>query len=383
MTQYFAKIENRLAKYKSRYQQHPKKVALKLIWWNLCYLFSICKHKISFNDDKQHIAIVFAGGVGDYIYAAKYVEALTKYLSNDCVVDVLCPECDIPTIQAIFYDKKYINKVLSQEIKTEYDLHIRLVRFPVILSYVEKRLDAKTLEYVHKLENFHRENPLIIFNDYMGRCWSLLKGRVREDQADIDDILNMKQLKFEINIPANEKQILNKFGLEKQKFITLQTGSGVHFQDVTNEVRQWPVENYGKLAQSLKKSYPQYKIIQLGAVRQNKCQNLDIDLRGQTTIEELFVLLKYAKLHISQEGGMPIIRHFVQGGMSIVLFGPTDERFFGFEENVNLNARTCPVCCEWLTNDWMKKCLKSNGMSECMKNITVDSVMENIRKVLL
>ena len=118
-------------------------------------------------------------------------------------------------------------------------------------------------------------------------------------------------------------------------------------------------------------------------MQQNKCQNIDIDLRGQTTIEELFVLLKYAKLHISQEGGMPIIRHFVKGGMSIVLFGPTDERFFGFEENVNLHARTCPFACEWLTNDWMRRCLKSNGLSECMKNITVDSVMENIRKVLL
>lgn len=384
MTQYFTKIENRLAKYKLRYQQHPKKAAIKFIWWNLCYLFSVRKYKFSFTDDKQHIAIVFAGGIGDYVISAKYVEALVRYLSNNCIIDIFCEECDIVALQAIFYGKKYVNNILSKKAKYKYDLHIRIVRFPVVLSYIEKRLDEKTIQYVHKLEKFYRENPLIVSNDYMGRCWSLLKRQRRENQADVDNILDMSQSEFKINLPNNEDIVLSKYGLDKQKFITIQTGAGIHFQHIKNETRQWPIEYYCELINILKNEYPQYKIVQLGVEYQSLCSNIDLDLRGKTAVSELFVLLKNAKLHISQEGGMPIIRHFVKGGKSIVLFGPTDEKFFGFSENINISARSCNACCEWLTKDWMEKCPQTEkGNAECMRCLAVNLVAKNIEKELL
>lgn len=383
MMLYFDKAEQRLAKYKLHYYRTPRKAILKFIWWNLCCLVSMKKSSSSFHDDRLHIAVSFGGGIGDYLFAAKYVEALASYLSTNSVFDILAPSSDIGVIKTIFHGKKYIHNVLAVKTKTKYDLMLRVVRFPEIIFYEKKRLDEKTIQYVRKLEDFYHEKSLMIKNDYLGRCWSLIMGRKREDQADIDNVLNMAQLDFCVNLVDSENKILSKFNLEKQNFITLQTGSGTHFQHVKNEVRQWPIEYYNELVKLLKNKYPQYKIIQLGVKYQIPCQSVDMDLRSKTTIEELMVLLKYATLHISQEGGMPIIRHFVKGGKSVVLFGATDENFFGFRENINISNRSCGGCCEWLIKDWMKKCLKSEKNAECMINLTPELVMKNISKELL
>lgn len=381
MVAFFDKAENKLAKYKACLWEHPKIAAMKFIWWNLKYLCSIEFKRISFNDNKQHIGITIAGGIGDYFFAAKYTEALSKYLSKNCVIDVLSEERDLMTIKTIFHGKGCINEVLPEKVEHAYDLHIRLIRFPVIVSYNKSRLDSRTLQYVAKLEEFYGQNSLTISNDYMGRCWSDFMGRKRENQADIENILNMSEMDFAVDLSADEEMVLRKFGLEKFKFITIQTGAGAHFQHIKNETRQWPIEYYCELVKILKNEYPQYKIVQLGVEYQSLCSDIDLDLRGKTEISELFVLLKNAKLHISQEGGMPIIRHFVKGGKSVVLFGPTDEKFFGFEENINISARPCNTCCEWLTKDWMKKCIKTGGCAECIQILTPELVMNEINKL--
>ena len=70
------------------------------------------------------------------------------------------------------------------------------------------------------------------------------------------------------------------------------------------------------------------------------------------------------------------------GGPSVVLFGPTDEKFFGYEENINITARTCPHPCEWLTKDWMKKCLRTNYQQPCMQDIKPKDVLSQIKRVI-
>ena len=50
-------------------------------------------------------------------------------------------------------------------------------------------------------------------------------------------------------------------------------------------------------------------------------------------------------------------RHFLGGGTSVVLFGPTDERFYGYPENVNLSRRFCPFACELIDDDWIQLAL--------------------------
>ena len=129
----------------------------------------------------------------------------------------------------------------------------------------------------------------------------------------------------------------------------------------------------------LKEKYPEVQIIQIGSKKQSPISGVDIDLRDQTDMEEAFSLLKHARLHISQEGGMVHARHFLGGGTSVVLFGPTDERFYGYPENINLSRRICPFACEWVEDDWMRKCIKTGRCADCMQRLTPEFIMEFVK----
>ena len=377
---YHNKLMTKVSKYLSLYSNSPKTVALKLIFWNLKFVFSRYKSIKTFNDNLQHIAIEILGGIGDQIIGARYVEALSHSLSENVKIDILCEAQDLRSLQTIFCNKTFINSIQIDKKQIEYDLKIRLIRFPIVLSYLPHRLDENTLRYVQQLEEFNKKHSELFGNDYLARCWSLMNKQTRIDQADFNNYLHLSELDFVLNITEDYKAVLDKFNLSNTKFITIQTGAGYHFQNIKNEVRSWPIGSYNQLVKMLKKKYPQYKLVQIGEQKQSKIDGLDIDLRGKTSLEELFVLLKYASLHVSQEGGMPIIRHFVKGGISVVLFGPTDENFIGFEENINISNRKCFGVCEWINQDWVRKCAHTGNNAECMQNITPEMIMNKIQK---
>lgn len=97
-----------------------------------------------------------------------------------------------------------------------------------------------------------------------------------------------------------------------------------------------------------------------------------------TTNIEFFNLLSAFLLHISQEGGSVIARHFLSTKKSMVLFGPTDEKFYGFDENENISCRKCNCPCEWLMNDWMYTCPLGKKDDDCMNSITVSNLYSRI-----
>ncbi len=382
--QYFPRLYDKISAYREKYHDNGKKVAFKLAYWNLKFLIStlgektgVCKNH-EFTDNLQHISIKIAGGIGDHIINAKYLEALAKYLGKDVVFDILAEPEDIDFLKVIYDDKSYIKQIIPNDCQTEYDLALYVVRFPKVLSYHKERLNAHTLKYVEQLKKFESEHYLLLENDFLGRCYSLLKGRKRENQADIGNILQIAKQEFVLKVSENANEILQKFELKKEGFITLQTGSGRHFSKIGSEVRQWPTEYYARLVIMLKQKYPQYRIVQLGDKEQQKIANIDLDLRGKTDFAELFVLLKEAKMHIAQESGMVILRHFLQGGVSVVLFGPTDINFFGYTENLNLSASLCDQPCEWIVKNWMEKCVKTGDEAECMRLLVPEKVFNRI-----
>lgn len=377
---YVNKMRDKLEKYTLRYPESAKLIALKLLWLNLKFLLSPTGITSCFNDDKQHIAVVLKGGIGDFVIAGKYLKALSVYLGESSEITVMGKNSDLEALKTIFQKQTYVHEVLPQNYYRRYDLALELVRFPVVLSYTSRRLTEKTLKYVRTVENFCLQGTDLLRNDFLGRVWSLQKGRTRENQADIDNLLGLDKTQFELQTSGNLPELAEKFGFDANNFITVQTGGGKCFAGIRGEVRQWSAKNWAELVKALKTNYPATAVLQLGAAEQEKICGVDADLRGKTTLDECLTLLKAAKLHVSQEGGMTIMRHFLRGGKSVVLFGPTDEEFFGFAENENICCRKCPCCCEWLTPDWMKKCVKTGGAAECLELLTPEEVMNTIRK---
>lgn len=383
------KLQDKLDKYSDKYGNSKNKIIRHLMLFCIKALFkSGYSGRSIFKDNICHLLLVPGGGIGDHFHFLKYCYCLKQKFKNTISIDILLRKDDVFLKDTLYSAIDFIDDVFTYT-APHHDVEISVVRFQktefIDIDRIFSLNNSELIIYLDKITDFELKHRELFKSDYLGRCYTLIFGKKRENQPDVQGLLNMESVTdFSVKVKcADRSKVLDKFGLQKNNFIVLQTGSGLHFQKVKDETRQWPVEYYAQLVKLLKEKFPGKRIVQCGVKEQNRIENTDLCLLGKTSFDELLVLLSEAYLLISQEGGYPITRHYISRKPSCVLFGPTDERFFGFEENVNLHARTCPVCCEWLTNDWMKHCVKTGGEAECMRNITVDSVMENIRKVLL
>ena len=385
MINYIEECRKRIRSYSERKNASPKKIALKFIFWNIKYIFSHYKNKKSkFKDNIFHIIIHPKGGVGDFVYTAKYVYCLKKKFQEEIEISILI-DSNNEAANFLWSNAKYINTIIENENYKNHDCEIEIVRFPIIKQIDKKRFEHiasnELKNYLETISNFYIENPLFFLSDYLGKEYSMLQARSRENQADIENILDMSETnEFNINISENN-EVLKKFGLVKDQYIILQTGSGHHFKN-ENDMRQWPQEYYKELTKKIKSINPFIPVIQIGEAFQKNIEYTDINLIGKTSFNEMLILLKNARLLISQEGGIPILRHFVSQKPSCVFFGPTDKNFYGFKENINISPKiSCE--CEWLTSNWYQKCIKRNSSVSCLWSIKPDNVIEKIRQYLI
>lgn len=368
---FFDKLLFKTEKIREKRASHPKQAALSIAWWSAKQVFSPKEHS-AFKDNHVHILVDIRGGLGDMMFSVGYINAISKYFNQKITVLV---GNDLAIYKDILLRQPSVDDVITS-IKYHYDIEIKIIHYP-FLEYVDSSristfANEKIKSYVNLLTDFYNENIPIFMNDYLGRCFAKINGKKRGGQADIYDAIGIDDTTINFGtLPHNPYNF---------PYITLQTGGGMHFLDIKNETRQWPLEHYNCLVDLIKKDFPQVKIIQLGDSKQSKINGVDIDLRGQTTIFELFAILKDSKLHIQQEGGLAIVRHFLCGKPSVVLFGPTDDEFYGFEENLNLRADDYDCICEWLSKNWIKRCCRTGEAAPCMQALSPKFVFGKIRE---
>ena len=66
----------------------------KLVYWNLKFCCRLPLSLQNFSDNMQHILIIMSGGLGDFCFTAKYIEALHRYLGNNTIFDIQVPKED-------------------------------------------------------------------------------------------------------------------------------------------------------------------------------------------------------------------------------------------------------------------------------------------------
>ena len=274
-----------------------------------------------------------------------------------------------------------------------YSITIFICSFPFIKNRNElmiKNFSPTLQNYLNKLKQFTLENKLEC--DLHPRLDSLISaktiiaGKNRLQEPDFYNLLNISE-NYIYNLPIyeDEDKYLNELKIEKKKYILIHRGwdssGGNNFH-----VKAWSLKSCFDLIPQIKQNYPDYKIILIGASRQQlplSDNNADINLIEKTSIEQVKVLLKYAAVLIDNEGGMVHLRHAVHGGPSIVLFGATSPDLFGYSENINLTSNVCKHWCEWINNDWTSYCLKSRKKEAlCMEAITTKDVINALKKII-
>lgn len=404
---FYTKLSYRIDRL-SRYKANPYKLAFKLAFWVLrsaitpSFLEKNNRYKghdtkiIHSMNPNPRIAIQLKGGVGDIVLGGLYARSL--YLRfPELLMTISLGESQLKLANCLFKSHTFYSKLVRDiDLKYEdYDIVIELdVYFPKIIykNNYTKFENRDINKYLQALEKFHQQFPTITRTDRVPDQMLLMlaTGLNRITCMDIDGVIGLStSSKFPINLDLdNEQRLLEKFPFLKEKYITI--GRGVDKNnDWHDSTRLWSVDKYNRWIKLFKQKYPSVKVVQLG-VSKDRCEKLDvdIDLVGLTTFEELLIILKRATIHLDGECGYVHLRHFLTEGKgkSIVIFGPTSNVIRGYPENINIrNDNSCELpLCEWIAGgSWQSFCLKTKECrAHCVESVSPEFVHQESQKLL-
>ena len=402
---YFDDLDNRIRINESKFENSPRKTALRMIWWNFKSLFKVHRRTVvpglrnggkdilSLDEAYLNVGISYAGGgLGDSLIMANYLDNFNKKFNCPGMrIDVFFPEgyklATAVVEPGVNCDRLFLG---MDDAADCYDLFIVFHRYPKIRVSKRERIEKfqpKLIEYIKMCEQFYSEHTLWFeespYHDGDTAKMCVAEGKIRLQQADIAGMLGIERsFSLPMFIHQDEELFLDSVGLSGKKFITLHRGSGE--QSSNHVVKLWPLEHYNALVRMIKEEYPDYVIVQVG-VSKNRCpamRGIDLSLVGKTTMEDMKVLLRHAVTHIDGEGGFVHLRQALHAGPSVVLFGPTDMEFFGYSDNINIRGNGCSVPCEWKTKNWLDHCMKGFDIPPCMASIKPEQVMEGLRSIL-
>ncbi len=359
-------------------------------FWNLSQPFHFHFPFRPINDDVCRIVFLSdVGGMGDILLALNYIQNFDRHFNAVRREISIKPvrARDVGVLSTLARNQQFIHRVLgANDSIRKADLVIGFLRFPRILfSHRKKiaRLSGELLEYCEKVDRFQKKNGLLYRYstpaDAFGIEFTRFMGRNRLQQGDVEDILGVESL-FSPIPSISEPELLAKYSLKDRPFMTVSRGSGGRNRNIS--MKLWSKEGYSKVLRKLREQFPSLAIVQVGMGSNSLLEGVTIDLRGKTNLDEIMILLRKSAVHLDGEGGLVHLRHFLKGGPSVVLFGPTSPEFYGYPENVNLSSGLCPKGCEWMTIDYEKQCPR--GFSGCRNSAMIDpeTVVEHLTEIL-
>ncbi len=344
------------------------------------------------------IAFIVSGGFGDFLINANFIYCFKNFVmkntNSNVFVDVYARHHQKKSFEAAFNENTFIDKMFILEDnpipKDSYDLIITLHSH---LNFNYYNLE-KIQMYCSELHNFikvcekFKENT-DFFATYHANHYhiALANNQNRLQLADVDKTIGVKkEFEYPVPYPNNENAILEKFNLENKTFITFNRGIDKNSTNIES-TKMWAFENYQELVSKIKSNYKDIVLVQIGASPE-RCKiidGVDINLVGKTTLEDIKVLIKNSFLHIDCEGGLAHLRNALHAKHpAIVIFGPTNPDLYGYSSNINLYKKdACPIYCDWIVQNWQKKCLRGFKNPPCTNSITVDEVFEVVKNYVL
>ena len=388
-TSYLEQVSRKSEQYHAKYGHRPWKANAFFWFWNLVQLVRFQRPMRPLKDGVCRVGFHLKGGLGDILVSLNYLKNLHRFLGGALAFDVYVSDKRdfLETIRTLCREQDFVKQVLPKfQLRHDYDLFVELVRFPAILHCNESKI-SELFPELHRwclaVDKFHRDHPVVFrystHGDYIGLKLVMLHGHNRLQQADVADLIHVESA-FCPKVLADAQETLAKFSLHGKRFITLQRGVGGGDRNVSTKL--WPMEHYETLVALIREKVPDICIVQIGTQKNLPIRGVDMDLRDKTSFEDVMVFMRESSCHIDGECGLVHLRHFLAGGASIVLFGPTDEKFFAYPENVNMNSGICPGGCEWITASYTSRCARGFEENECLVKLSPETVLPRVLEVL-
>lgn len=331
-----------------------------------------------------YLGFINKGGIGDTLMDLAFVKEIRKMIPYQICIDYYCRCYKLFLNRVPFFDN-----VHSSEEKIEYEKYDLLMSnhryWMVDILNAEKVKHFSVQLYDLCMESEHIVND--IFNGSKTANANLitqlgeLKLKNRIEQANMSDIINFnRNTQFYLGLYADDFKLFYKLKLNEKKYITISRSADALYEGTHTKL--WPLEYYNALIPMIKSAYPDILVIQVGSdERFGIMENTDINLVGKTSITEVSAILKHSIIHIDGEGGLVHMKYCLNG-LSIVLFGPTIPKIYGYDKNINIKKNICENGCTWISGEWMKKCIIGHTYPKCMYSISPKEVFQKLFKYI-
>lgn len=337
-------------------------------------------------DKNIHIAIVNDAGLGDGVMSLPLAEGIRNLLGKSVVMTVvsrygvLFGNC-ISIFDRIQGVDELAVSMMSRN--SGYDVIIFMHHVPRVILWAPEKvkgISPQFYEFCLKSVEFSAEIARQGSPDLFIYRMVILHGRNRLGAMDIFGILGALPWDVFLRWNGDSRTVLGKFGLLGKRYAVI--NNDVDINAPVSHPKLWPAEYYGTLARLLKVRFPAMTIVLIGRrALAGKIDGIDMDLSGATTLNELKVILKFSEVLVSCEGGLVHLNHFLYN-RSVVIFGPTDEAYFGHKEDAACVARDCGCPCNYITSDWMKGCIRGFSPARCMVRVTPEMVLEKASAII-
>lgn len=348
----------------------------------------------------KRFLIINPFGIGDVLFTTPVISVLReKY--PDCVIGYWCNERVAPLLKS--------------------DTKINML-FPLSRGDIKRIYKGieKVLVLIKLIRQIRREKFDVAFDfslDSRYGLWSKLagikkrigfdykeRGRFLTDKIALGgysdkhvvdyylDLLKFADIRISIDIPyslvvskessTKAKDILSGRGIKPSDLVIgMAMGGGASWgRDAI--YKQWPAEKFAQVAQRLVKDL-KAKVILLGSSDEkklaDKIKNDEmLDLTGKLNLEELAAVIKELKLLVCNDGG-PLHMAAALGVKTVSIFGPVDEKVYGPypKREGHIVVKKDVSCRPCYRNFRFLRC--DNGL-QCLKEISVEEVFENVRK---
>ncbi len=329
------------------------------------------KIRIAMLDDK--------GGFGDVLLDAFFASKLKEKFGENISIDYYSK------YSGIFAEDGIFDALYPVEKKAECDLIFRSKHFMYILGWNPEKIEKvsqELFEICRRIIAFQEDNLGNRMDISAVYNFAKFFGKKRMEASDLLGLTGVSRRDtIAVTFHSDPEEVLKKFDLQDKPFITF--NRDIDSKESLDHPKVWPLDSYNSLGYLIKKGFPDIDLVQIGASnRFGQLECVDHDLTGKTDFEELKVLLSRATLNISSEGGLVHLMHIL-GGRSAVIFGPTDEEYFGYDEDLIFTNRKCLRPCNYLKPGWLKKCILGDTAPSCMKDVSPEQVFSGIKLYIL
>lgn len=340
--------------------------------------------KYAYNHSRLSVAIKLSGAVGDNIIRKKVLECFVKY-APECSIDIYSPAAST-FLPGFYFGFSNINQFIADgggayvSQVEKYDIGLCIANF----------FQVDHIKY----EAFEKSNPLLAEKMHLlqKRCVEvgmdfsiplynffsrkIIQGKNCYTAYEYDGVFDIPDKNSHIKLSPEFKEAFNKLSLRCKKYITINYGNAISLKNAQNAAKQWPYSYFVKLVNYIKKEYPDIKIVQLGGSQAQKIPLVDCYVLGES-LELVKYILKYSFVHIDIEGGLVHLATQFNTKCT-VLFGPTQIKYWGYEQNLNIRAGDCCDCYGMYLD--INHCARGMEKPVCMYSITPEYVFKEINK---